>query len=77
MYTAEEADFMNQLLGNCSVPQHLHGDFKLGTPSASWPGYELMTIVSVKGNNNSTYFPADAPNINSACSLAPVQMVVN
>lgn len=36
-YTAEEADFMSQLLGNCSLPENLCGNFNLGIPSAIWP----------------------------------------
>ncbi|RDX88077.1 Transcription factor bHLH84, partial [Mucuna pruriens] len=51
LYTAEEADFMNHLLGNCSLPENLCGNLNLEIPSAIWPGHE-STIVSVTGINN-------------------------
>lgn len=63
-YTAEEADFMSQLLGNCSLPENLCGNFNLGIPSAIWPGHE-STIVSVTGINESPYFHANADNSNT------------
>ncbi|XP_027364760.1 transcription factor bHLH84 [Abrus precatorius] len=64
LYTAEEADFMSQLLGDCSVPQHLYGNFNLGIPSAIWPGHE-STIVSVTSINKSSDFPANVDNSNA------------
>ncbi|TKY51034.1 Transcription factor bHLH84 [Spatholobus suberectus] len=64
LYTAEEADFMSHLLGNCSLPENLCGNFNLGIPSAIWPGHE-STIVSVTGINGSPYFPANADNSNT------------
>lgn len=63
-YTAEEADFMSQLLGNCSLPENLCGNFNLGIPSAIWPGHE-STIVSVTGINESPYFHANGDNNNN------------
>ncbi|KAI9128061.1 hypothetical protein K1719_001054 [Acacia pycnantha] len=68
LYTAEEADFMNQLLdgSNCSVPEELlYGNSNLGFPSAFWPGHE-STVVSVTGiNNNTSYFPSNEANSNA------------
>ena len=61
LYTAEEADFMSQLLGNCSDTEQLHGNFNFGIPSALWPGYE-STIVSMTGINNSSCYPENAAN---------------
>lgn len=43
MYTAEEEDFMAQLLGNFSVPNELNGVLSKGTSQTSWPGHELTT----------------------------------
>ncbi|CAJ1977336.1 unnamed protein product [Sphenostylis stenocarpa] len=65
-YTAEEADFMSQLLGNCSLPENLCGNFHLGIPSAIWPGHE-STIVSVTSINDSPYFPTNSDNSNYLC----------
>ncbi|CAK8573843.1 unnamed protein product [Lathyrus sativus] len=48
-YTAEEADFMGQLLDNCQVPEHSYGNFNLEVPSTLWPGHG-STIMSM---NNS------------------------
>ncbi|KAK7390975.1 hypothetical protein VNO78_19230 [Psophocarpus tetragonolobus] len=64
LYTAEEADFMRKLLGNCSLPENLCGNFNLGIPSAIWPGHE-STIVSVTGINKSHGFPINADSINT------------
>ncbi|CAL0300376.1 unnamed protein product [Lupinus luteus] len=64
LYTADEADFMSQLLGNCSVPEQLYGNFNLEIPSVSWHGHE-STIVSVTSNNyRSSYYPENAANTN-------------
>lgn len=63
MYTADEADFMSQLLGNCSVPEQLYGNSNLEIPSALWPGHE-STIVSVTGINKSAYYPENAASTN-------------
>ncbi|ESW15109.1 hypothetical protein PHAVU_007G045000 [Phaseolus vulgaris] len=63
--TAEEADFMSQLLGNCSLPENLSGNFHLGIPSATWPGHE-STIVTVTSINESPYYPTTADNSNSS-----------
>ncbi|XP_047161384.1 transcription factor bHLH84-like [Vigna umbellata] len=62
--TAEEADFMSQLLDNCSLPENLCGNFHLGIPSATWPGHE-STILTVTSINDSPYFPTTADNSNS------------
>ncbi|KAK7269923.1 hypothetical protein RIF29_22732 [Crotalaria pallida] len=62
-YTADEADFMSQLLGNCSVPEQLYGNFSLEIPTASWHGHE-STIVSVTGVDKSPYYPENADNTN-------------
>ncbi|XP_020234679.1 transcription factor bHLH84 [Cajanus cajan] len=62
VYTAEEANFMNQLLGHCSVPEQLSESFNLGTQSAFWPDHEST-------ENNNTYFLPQVPNTNSVCFL--------
>ncbi|KAK7280260.1 hypothetical protein RJT34_25322 [Clitoria ternatea] len=64
-YTAEEADFMSQLLGNCSFPEHLYGNFNMAIPPAIWPGHE-STIVAVAGINNTSYFPPNGDNSNTS-----------
>ncbi|KAK4284487.1 hypothetical protein QN277_001312 [Acacia crassicarpa] len=68
LYTAEEADFMNQLLdgSNYSVPEELlYGNSTLGFPCAFWPDHE-STVVSVTGiNNNTSYFPSNDANSNA------------
>ncbi|KAJ1397294.1 Myc-type, basic helix-loop-helix [Sesbania bispinosa] len=64
LYTAEEADFMRQLLGNCSVPEQVYENYNLEIPSALWPGHE-STIVTVTGINSSSHFSADTDNSHS------------
>ncbi|XP_058757355.1 transcription factor bHLH84-like [Vicia villosa] len=59
-YTAEEADFMGQLLDNCQVPQHDYPNFNFEVPSTLWPGHD-STIVSM---NNSDHFPQNVDNSN-------------
>lgn len=60
-YTAEEADFMSQLLSNCSVPDHQYENYNLEIPPASWSGHE-STIMSVTGINCSSYVHANVNN---------------
>lgn len=62
-YTAEEADFVSQLL---------YGNFNLEIPSALWPGHE-STIVSVTGINSSSHFPENADNNSNAEFLSFLQ----
>ncbi|KAL5100883.1 hypothetical protein RYX36_005210 [Vicia faba] len=51
LYTAEESDFMNQLLGNCSPPQHLYQNADSGTEAAFWPAHDSTTVTVTKNNN--------------------------
>ncbi|CAJ2630426.1 unnamed protein product [Trifolium pratense] len=60
-YTAEEADFMGQLLNNSQIPQHHYGNFNFETPSTLWPIHD-STIVSM---NNSSHFPQNYDNNSS------------
>ncbi|KAL1342799.1 hypothetical protein HN51_029303 [Arachis hypogaea] len=53
-YTAEEADFMNQFLSNCSHTQQLHANLNAGIPSALWYGHADI--------NSSSFYAADASN---------------
>lgn len=59
-YTAEEADFMGQLLDNCQVPDHDYPNFNFEVPSTLWPGHD-SAIVSM---NNNDHFPQNADNRN-------------
>jgi len=47
LYTAEESDFMNQLLGNSSFSQHFYQNSNLGTETAFWPPHD-STIVTAQ-----------------------------
>lgn len=67
LYTAEESDFMNQLLGNYSLPQHLDQNFNFGTESAFWPAYDSTTVTVTKSNNYSN-FAAQFPSSTSDTS---------
>lgn len=63
-YTAEEADFMTQFLGNdnCSIPEEL---LLYENPSLGFPCSFESTIVSLNcmKNNTTSYFPSSvAPN---------------
>jgi hypothetical protein len=68
-YTAEEADFMGQLLNNCQIPQHHYGNFNLETPSTLWPLHD-STIVSI---NNSSHFPQNYDNNSNTDFLSFLQ----
>ncbi|KAI4298553.1 hypothetical protein L6164_032100 [Bauhinia variegata] len=59
--TAEEADFMTHLLGDCSVPIELYANSNLGILSPFFPGHE-STIVSVTGINNTSFDPSKPEN---------------
>lgn len=61
-YTAEEADFMGQLLDNCQVPEHSYGNFNFEVPSTLWPVHDDSTIVSM---NNSDHFPQNVDHSNT------------
>ncbi|CAL0316342.1 unnamed protein product [Lupinus luteus] len=63
LYTADEADFMSQLLGNCLVPGQLYGNLNMEIPSASLHGHE-STIVNVTGINKSSHSSENAANAN-------------
>ncbi|KEH27330.1 transcription factor [Medicago truncatula] len=47
LYTAEESDFMNQLLGNSSFSQHFYQNSNFGTETTFWPPYD-STIVTAQ-----------------------------
>ncbi|KAI4295761.1 hypothetical protein L6164_035773 [Bauhinia variegata] len=68
-YTAEEADFMIQLLDSSSVSvltNGLNGNSSLGIPSAFWPALE-STLVSMTGINNACFSSSHAVNTNLLC----------
>ncbi|XP_058773072.1 transcription factor bHLH84-like [Vicia villosa] len=67
LYTAEESDFMNQLLGNCSLPQHPNQNSDFGTESAFWPAHDSTTVTVTK-NNNYSNFAAQFPSSTSDTS---------
>ena len=63
MYTAEEADFMAQLLNNASLPNESSGDSSLGVPSSTfWPAHE--SSMSVEGLSESSYYSSDMATSN-------------
>ncbi|MED6123077.1 hypothetical protein PIB30_045952 [Stylosanthes scabra] len=58
-YTAEEADFMNQFLSNCSHTQHLHANLNAGIPSALWHGHadiDSSSFYAANASDNSNLF---------------------
>ncbi|CAL0320730.1 unnamed protein product [Lupinus luteus] len=63
LYTADEADFMSQLLDNCSVPEQLYENFDMEIPFALWDDHE-STIESVTGLNECSYCPENVANTN-------------
>lgn len=67
LYTAEEADFMAQLLGgNYSVTDKHCGNPSFGMPMPSstiWHGHESTTLTLTSTNSNS-YFPSNVTNTN-------------
>ncbi|XP_061373895.1 transcription factor RSL2-like [Gastrolobium bilobum] len=67
LYTAEEADFMAQLLcGNYSVTEKHCANTSFGMPYAFVPGHE-STIVTMTGTNSNSYFPSNVANTNFSC----------
>ncbi|KAF3435549.1 hypothetical protein FNV43_RR22638 [Rhamnella rubrinervis] len=62
LYTAEEADFMAQLLGNFSVPNEVNGASSTGVPLTSWPGHELT--ANVVGNDEGSHYSLEIANSN-------------
>jgi len=73
LYTAEESDFMNQLLGNSSFSQHLYQNSNLGTETAFWPPHDSTIVTATKNSNNSN-FAAQVPNLfpTTSCYNNPV-----
>ncbi|OIW06887.1 hypothetical protein TanjilG_19536 [Lupinus angustifolius] len=63
LYTVDEADFMSQLLDNCSVPEQLYGNFDMEIPSALWDDHE-STLAGVTGLNKCSYYPEKVANTN-------------
>lgn len=62
LYTAEEADFMTQLLGgNYSVTEKYCGNSTFGLPSTFWSGLEST------GTNTNSYLPSNVANTNFFC----------
>lgn len=55
LYTAKEADFMSQLLGNSLVPGQLYENSNFGIESSFWPTGNESTIVSVQGGLDSKH----------------------
>lgn len=67
LYTAEEAEFMTQLLaGNYSVTEKQCVSSSAGIASAFWPGHE-STKVSFTGTNSNSYLPSNIANANYLC----------
>uniref|UniRef100_A0A2N9I1M2 BHLH domain-containing protein n=1 Tax=Fagus sylvatica TaxID=28930 RepID=A0A2N9I1M2_FAGSY len=63
MYTAEEADFMAQLLNNASLPNESSGDSSFGVPSSTfWPAHE--SSMNVEGLSESSYYSSDMATSN-------------
>ncbi|KAG7977165.1 hypothetical protein I3843_05G017000 [Carya illinoinensis] len=68
MYTAEEADFMAQILNNNALlPNELIGDSSLGVPSTFWPAHE--SSMNVEGLSESPYRTLYMANSN-LCSFS-------
>ncbi|XP_015941704.1 transcription factor bHLH84-like [Arachis duranensis] len=68
LYTAEEAEFMTQLLaGNYSVSEKHYSSVAMPPSSAFWPCHE-STKVSFKGINGNSYLPpSHIENANYLC----------
>ncbi|KAG2704714.1 hypothetical protein I3760_05G017200 [Carya illinoinensis] len=68
MYTAEEADFVAQILNNNALlPNELIGDSSLGVPSTFWPAHE--SSMNVEGLSESPYRTLYMANSN-LCSFS-------
>lgn len=62
LYTAEEADFMAQFLGNFSVPNEVNGVSSIGAPLTSWPAHELRTNMA--GDDEGSHYSLEITNSN-------------
>lgn len=62
MYTSEDADFMAQLLGNCSLPNQVDSTSNLGAPSNYWPSHE--STMNMAGVNEGSFYNLDIANTN-------------
>ncbi|KAK7280261.1 hypothetical protein RJT34_25323 [Clitoria ternatea] len=67
LHTAEEADFMAQLLcDNYSVTEKHCGNTSFGMPPVFWSDHESTTVTMTDTNSNS-YFPSNVTNANFLC----------
>ncbi|CAL8176857.1 unnamed protein product [Prunus armeniaca] len=58
MYTAEEVDFMAQLLGNFSSSNHPSGTSSMRVPDTFWPGDESLTM-NMSGNHEGSHYSSE------------------
>ncbi|KAI5314827.1 PREDICTED: mRNAion factor [Prunus dulcis] len=58
MYTAEEVDFMAQLLGNFSSSNHPSGTSSMRVLEAFWPGDESLTM-NMSGNHEGSHYSSE------------------
>ncbi|PIA33217.1 hypothetical protein AQUCO_04200163v1 [Aquilegia coerulea] len=61
---SDEADYMSQLIGNCSFQNQHDGGLSLGNTSIFWPTHD-STINMVMGDNEGSYFCAETINTNT------------
>lgn len=65
MYTAEEVDFMSQLLGNFPFSNQLSGAASMSVPEAFWPAaHESITINMSRNYEGSHYSSETSPGSN-------------
>ncbi|KAA8536274.1 hypothetical protein F0562_028752 [Nyssa sinensis] len=62
MYSTEEADFMAQLLGNCSLPNELPGGSSFGVPSTFCLGHETTMNIEA-GVDKGLMYSSDNANM--------------
>ncbi|PQQ02833.1 transcription factor bHLH84 [Prunus yedoensis var. nudiflora] len=58
MCTAEEVDFMAQLLGNFSSSNHPSGTSSMRVPDTFWPGDESLTM-NMSGNHEGSHYSSE------------------
>ncbi|XP_038903006.1 transcription factor bHLH84-like [Benincasa hispida] len=70
-YTAEESDFMANLLNNYCLPNELNSDLSLEIPSAYWASNEPPPSLTMAAMDEPSYYSSDASDSSNVYNLPP------
>lgn len=68
-YTAEESDFMANLLNNYCLPNELNSDLSLEIPSAYWVSNEPPPSLTMAAMDEPSYYSSDASDSSNMYAL--------